>query len=69
MPQHHWRTEPEFRFSPGDRVEAYDRTGLRVQGIVESVADNQRILWIHTTVGERKLLDATEHTVDLSDGV
>lgn len=53
--------------SPGDYVEAFDKRGNHLQGIVDVTADEHGVLWIHTFLGERKLLDMHEHEVRLMD--
>jgi arginine repressor len=58
--------ETVFRFQTGDRIEGFDSQGVGFQGTVESVARKQRILWIQTEAGQRKLIDATEHSIDRS---
>lgn len=55
--------DPPFELTPGDVVEARDQLGRRWQGIVEMTALKHGIFWIHTFMGERKLLDAQEHTI------
>lgn len=56
-------TNPPFELTIGDLVEARDQLGARWQGMVEMTALEHGIFWIHTFMGERKLLDAQEHTI------
>ncbi|MET3812488.1 hypothetical protein [Arthrobacter sp. UYEF3] len=58
------KKEADFRFRKGDRVKGSDRRGICFQGIVELIAKKQRILWIQTPAGERKLIDSTEHSIE-----
>lgn len=48
----------------GDHVEAWDRTGARWQGITDVIDPHLGFVWIHTPLGERKLLDVREHIID-----
>ena len=54
----------EFQYlEPGNRIEAWDKTGTRWQGTVDMADPDLGVIWIHTDVGERKLLDFHEHTI------
>ena len=47
----------------GDPIEAWDKTGVRWQGAIDLIDQARGFLWIHTQIGERKLLDIQEHTI------
>lgn len=49
--------------SPGDQVEAYNKVGVVLQGIVETVAPELGIFWIRTPTGERRLIDVQDSSV------
>lgn len=61
------KSERDFRFRPGDRIRGADSAGIPYRGTVELIDKKQRILWIHTEAGGRKLIDDTEHTIDHCD--
>ena len=47
----------------GDFVEAWDNDGVRWHGTIDLIDQDIGVLWIHTQLGERKLLDIHEHTI------
>lgn len=49
--------------SPGDQVEAYYKAGVVLRGIVETVASDLGMFWIHTHAGERRLIDVQDSSV------
>lgn len=56
------RPVPVTELRKGDRIEARDRYQQRYVGIVDLVARELGMVWIREThLGERKLLDPTEH--------
>lgn len=59
------RSEAEIFLSigPGDRIEALDSRRSRWEGTVDMAANDNGVLWIHTSGGERKLLDIWEYEI------
>lgn len=62
MPALNTRLVPITELRRGDRIEARHSYQERYIGIVELVARELGVVWIRETrLGERKLLDPTEH--------
>ncbi|PLC12816.1 hypothetical protein AUQ48_12005 [Kocuria flava] len=56
------RTVPVTELRRGDRIEARNSYQQRYVGIVDTVARELGMVWIREThLGERKLLDPSEH--------
>ncbi|MGQ1795871.1 hypothetical protein ACT4S5_01855 [Kocuria oceani] len=62
MPAPNTRLVPLAEIRRGDRIEARHSYQPRYVGVVELVARELGVVWIREThLGERKLLDPTEH--------
>lgn len=58
-----FEAEVFLSLAPGDAVVGEDESGLRWQGTVDMTGPEHGVIWVFTDLGERKLLDISEHSV------